>query len=274
MRFRSAFLSAGFVFLTSASFAADNSASTSAAPWVDDLALINQTRADVQARGIMALADHRERLEKALAGGKHSEELAAAARPTSYVLTEGPADSLVAMMLAATDKPKDATSVVAVEDPYPAISFYLASYYDEMGKPEEALRVLDLGLTFSTLPDMDTGETRGLILVERGAALEALHRWQDVLQNEDRGLKMEDLDNHVKAAFYRGRGYALTELNQLDDAEAAYEQSLNLDPGNKLAEGELKYIDGLKSGAPRAAPGTLTKVQRTGSDATPQNTPQ
>jgi len=274
MRVRSAFLSAGFALLTSAASAADNSASTSTTPWVDDLALINQTRADVQTRGILALADHREQLEKALVGGQHSAELAAAARPTSYVLTDGPADSLVAMMLAATDKPKGATSVVAVEDPYPAISFYLASYYDELGKPEEALGVLDLGLTFSTLPDIDAGETRGLILVERGAALEALHRWQDVLQNEDRGLKMDDLDNHVKAAFYRGRGYALTELNQLDDAEAAYKQSLNLDPGNKLAEGELKYIAGLKVGAPRAAPGTLTKVQKAQPEATPQSTPQ
>jgi tetratricopeptide (TPR) repeat protein len=94
------------------------------------------------------------------------------------------------------------------------------------------------------------------------------------LQNEDRGLKMDDLDNHVKAAFYRGRGYALTELNQLDEAEEAYKQSLNLDPGNKLAEGELKYIAGLKLGAPRAAPGTLTKVQKSQPDAAPQSTPQ
>ena len=182
----------------------------SATPWVDDLALINQTTADIQTGGILAVEGHREQLEKALAGAKHSIELAGAARPTSYVLTDGPTDTIVALTLATTVKSSGVTNTVAVQNPYPSISFYLGSYYDEVGKPQDALRVLDEGLTVSTLPDLDTGETRAVILLERGAALMALHRWQDVMQNEDRGLKMSDLDNKIKAHFYRGRGYALT----------------------------------------------------------------
>ena len=255
---------AGLAILASAAQAGEATAAASpgAAPWTDDLALINQTKADVQTGGILAVERHREQLEKALTGAKHSMELAAAARPTSFVLTDGPADTLAALVLATTNKSSGATSTVAVENPYPTISFYLGSYYDEVNRPEDALRVLDAGLTFSTLPDLDAGETCALILLERGSALTALRRWQDVMQNEDRGLKMADLDNRLKAHFYRGRGYALTELNQLDDAEGAYKKSLNLEPGNKLAEGELKYIAGLKIGAPRAAPGVLNKVQK------------
>ena len=34
----------------------------------------------------------------------------------------------------------------------------------------------------------------------------------------------------------------------LDDAEAAYTASLKVDPGNKIALGELDYIAGLRSG--------------------------
>jgi len=264
MRTWGALVFAGLALLACRVQAAEGPAtsSSSGAPWVDDQALINQTKADVQTGGVLAVEGHREQLERALSGAKHSIDLAAAARPTSFVLTDGPADTLAALMLATTNKAPGATSTAAVENPYPAISFYLGTYYDEVGKPQDALRVLNAGLTLSTLPDMDTGETRAIILLERGSALMALRQWQDVLQNEDRGLKMSDLDNRVKAHFYRGRGYALTELNQLDDAEDAYKQSLNLEPGNKTAEGELKYIAGLKLGAPRAAPGVLNKVQK------------
>jgi tetratricopeptide (TPR) repeat protein len=234
----------------------------SATPWVDDLALINQTTSDIKTGGILAVERHREQLEKALAGARHSIDLAGAARPTSYVLTDGPADTLAALVLATADKSSGLKNTVAVQNPYPSISFYLGSYYDEVERPQDALRVLDAGLALSTLPDLDAGETRAVILLERGSALMALHRWQDVMQNEDRGLKMSDLDNKIKAHFYRGRGYALTELNQLDDAEEAYKESLNLEPGNQRAESELKYIAGLKLGAPRAAPGQLNKVQK------------
>jgi tetratricopeptide (TPR) repeat protein len=189
-------------------------------------------------------------------------DLAAAATPTSYVLTDGPAEALGALLLATTNKHPGVTNTVAVENPYPAISFYLASYYDEMNKPQDALRVLDTGLMLTAMPDLDAGEMRAVILVERGSALMALRRWQDVLQNEDRGLKMNNLDNKIRAHLYRGRGYALGELNQLDDAEAAYKESLNLEPGNPTAENELRYIAGLKHGALPGEPGVLNKVQK------------
>lgn len=242
---------------------ADGSASSAAdRPWEADLELLHSVEADIQTKGILSVEKYRDALEKALGGAKHSAELAAAQTPVSYVLTDGPSDTLTALLLATTAKPAKATQVVAVADPYPMISFYLGTYYDEIGKPEDALRVLDEGLALSILPDLGTGEHRIYEIIERGAALEALHRWQDVLANEDDGLKLPDVGNAEKARLYRGRGYALTELNQLDDAEDAYKESLNLEPGNELATQELSYIHGLKLGAPRAQSGSLTKVQK------------
>jgi tetratricopeptide (TPR) repeat protein len=178
---------------------------------------------------------------------------------------------MLAMAAAGADKSSGVTATDALDNPYPKMSFYLGTYYDEIDKPAEALRVLDAGLAASVVPDLDLGSDRALVLVERGAALMALRRWQDVLDNEDRALKIDDLENPVKARLYRGRGYALTELGKLDDADDAYEESLNLDPGSDLAKNELSYIAGLKHGAPPLAAGSLTKVQKTPSDATPQD---
>ena len=40
----------------------------------------------------------------------------------------------------------------------------------------------------------------------------------------------------------RGIGFMLVEVGKLDEAEQAYKDSLQLDPGNKIAESELAYI--------------------------------
>jgi tetratricopeptide (TPR) repeat protein len=242
-----------------------------AAPWIDDQALIKETVGAVRTGGILAVEKYRDRLELALAGAKQSIDLAGSQRPISFVLADGLAETIVASGLAVSRK-AGAKSFATLENPYPEIGFYLASYYDETGKPAEALRVVALGLAASVVPDLDLGSDRRMLLVERGAALMALRRWQDVLDNEDRALKIDDLDNPVKARLYRGRGYALTEQGKLDDAEDAYRESLNLDPGSELAKNELRYIAGLKLGAAPSAPGNLTKVQKTAPDAAPQGT--
>ncbi len=50
------------------------------------------------------------------------------------------------------------------------------------------------------------------------------------------------LSDKDKATLLRREGYALIDLGRLDDAEAAYNQSLKLDPGNATALGDLDYI--------------------------------
>lgn len=43
----------------------------------------------------------------------------------------------------------------------------------------------------------------------------------------------------------RGVGFSLIELNRLEEARQVFEESLRIEPGNKVALNELAYIDGL-----------------------------
>lgn len=52
-------------------------------------------------------------------------------------------------------------------------------------------------------------------------------------------------DNHHARAL-RGEGFALIELNQLDEAEKSFQASLKVEPDNKLALSELDYIKKLR----------------------------
>jgi hypothetical protein len=81
-------------------------------------------------------------------------------------------------------------------------------------------------------------------------------------------LKIDDLDDAMRAHVLRGRGYALTELNRLDEAEQAYNDSLKYEPGNTRAQSELRYIAGLRAGAPPVASSGLAPLQRPPSPTT------
>jgi hypothetical protein len=52
----------------------------------------------------------------------------------------------------------------------------------------------------------------------------------------------------LQALALRNIGFQLVELARLDDAEAAFRDSLRIGPGNPIATDELKYIRHLRSG--------------------------
>lgn len=222
----------------------------SATPWSDDETLIKQVMQDIQANGVTTVDRHRGDMEKALANAKHSTELAAAA---GYVLTDGHPDTLMALLTAA----KDGKTVTAAANPYPLIALALGSYYNEIGRTDDALRVLDIGVALDPLAETTQG-----LYIERGNALVVAKRFDAALANGDEALKLTDLDPRVKAHVQRERGYALTELGRLDDAEAAYNKSLKDDPGNATAQRELAYIAQLKTGAKPAPSGGLVPLQQ------------
>jgi tetratricopeptide (TPR) repeat protein len=83
---------------------------------------------------------------------------------------------------------------------------------------------------------------------ERGFILNQLHRYAEARRAYEHALYLiaRYPANPDEAVAQRGLGYALTELGELDAAQRAYERSLELDPGNALAENELGYIQHLR----------------------------
>ena len=60
--------------------------------------------------------------------------------------------------------------VVAVGNPYRILALLLASYYKEVRKPADALRVLDAGLALPTaVPGVAMGATLPALVSERGS---------------------------------------------------------------------------------------------------------
>lgn len=228
-------------------------------PWASAQELLETVQSELRTKGMSAIGDKAKEMEEALADASKAKALAS---KRGIVLTDGPTDSLASLLgAAAADVDHEDTdqlqggSVVAINDPYPLISLYLGSYYNEMQRPVEALRVLDAGIATSS----QLGSLRPGLYTERGATLMSMRRFNDSLASYDAGLALDPLEADDKARLLRGRGFALTELNRIDEAEQAYRQSLELEPGNPTALHELEYIAALRRGAkPTGAKPQLT----------------
>ena len=235
-------------------------------PWNRAQADLHIATTHLAAGGIRAIAPDVPALEAELAGAKQSYDEEFLASGPIYLLADGMAETLVATSLGA-DKKLNPTGrqVFVVGDPYPKISLYLGSYYDDIGDPEKALRALEAGLTLpnGVVGFVELGENRPWLMLEKGAALNSLKRWDESIATSDAGIAMNDLADNIRAHFYRNRGFALTELGRLDDAEKAYRDSLKFSPNNPVATGELEYIAKLKAGG-TTQPGGLAPLKGSG----------
>ena len=52
---------------------------------------------------------------------------------------------------------------------------------------------------------------------------------------------------YLKPLVLRGIGFALTELDRLDEAQLAFEASLEVEPSSELAKNELIYIEQVRA---------------------------
>lgn len=206
---------------------------------------------DARSNGIQAIAPHEAALRKVLADMPQPFTRTGTMGGKAFYRADSMADCIA--YATASKRPKRQTSFVCKGNPYAAAGFYLGSYLNEMRRPADALVVLDLGLIAAP----NSPELIG----ERSAALIGLHRVDDVLANADRGLAIANLADEDRARLYRNRGYALTELHRLDEAEQAYRASLKLQPDNTLAHNELTYIARLRAGGAQAPGGMLPLTQ-------------
>lgn len=80
---------------------------------------------------------------------------------------------------------------------------------------------------------------------EKGFLLGQLGRHEDALAEYRTALALADgsaMSDGFKALAWRGIGYMLIELRHWDEAKAAYERSLEFEPGSELAKTELEFI--------------------------------
>jgi tetratricopeptide (TPR) repeat protein len=223
-------------------------------PWGKDVAMYLAAQSDLNAGGIKALAPHVADFEAALVNGRQFFPDGVTVDGHRYVMADGPTENLLVTLSAAAKKTDGVTMVTAVPNPYPLIAMELGSYFDEIGKPEDAVRVLDEGLALTPSPEGAVGAHAGEMMGEKGAALDALKRYVEGLAVFEQALASHVLTARDRARLDRGRGFALTELDRLDDAEAAYRDSLQQEPGNARALAELGYIARLRAGGAKAPP--------------------
>jgi len=219
-------------------------------PWEGAQALVKAIEADVKTSGVKGIGAHVTEMEAALAEARTLPADGVVDGDTRYVLIDGPAQSMGALVKSAAVPTGSGVSYTrTIETPYPIVGFYLGSYYNEVGRFEDALKALDTALSIDGVDP--PGEFRPVLVAERGAALTGLKRWPESLSNYEDGLKLRDVPDRYRARLQRGRGFALVELDRLEEGQAAYEESLRLEPGNSVATRELQYIARVKAGGQR-----------------------
>lgn len=229
--------------LTLGLLAAPTFAEDTTPPWQQAAALLQTVESDLQNGGLAALKSHVEEMKAALTKAKVG--VLPAGDGTCFVLTDNPAETITALAMApkvAKEAGFACTETTAVNNPYPRLSFYLGSYYNEIGYTQDAISVLDQGLTLYSIPGLISGQTAAMIYNEKIYSAMNLKLWDEILVLCDAALKLEDVPAEDRARTWRNRGYALVELDRLDEAEDAYHEALKVLPGDRKSIGELQYI--------------------------------
>ena len=126
---------------------------------------------------------------------------------------------------------------------------------EQKGSPDAALAYLDKASALAPYWAEPLAE-KGFLLNQVGRPREALAAYHKAIELQD---LFDNAANQNKALAWRGLGYTYVELDDLDNAQRAYEQSLKLEPGNPLATEELQYIRRLRE--KRTAPATPSPAQ-------------
>lgn len=166
------------------------------------------------------------------------------------MLVDGEAEIEIAKAREKILAEKDGTAgdMVPLGNPYALLGHLLGIYYDEVRRYEDGVRVLNQTLALSPDPAALKGGTMTGMLIEKSYALTDLRRYGEAMLVCDTALAIPTLTVGERSRLYRGKGFIFTETDRLDDALAAYRESLKLEPNNPRALNEVQYIEGLKAG--------------------------
>jgi tetratricopeptide (TPR) repeat protein len=129
---------------------------------------------------------------------------------------------------------------------YPRALYHLGFLCVKIGKFEEALQWLEAGAKLDSHP---------LFWLESGKALAALRQFDAALSKYEHIIgRGDEFPAHLCAVALRGRGFVLIEKGDLEAAEAAFRQSVEIEPESPVAQNELAYIAQLRKGGRRGSP--------------------
>lgn len=214
-------------------------------------ALVLQATSDFQRRGYAGLRPHLPGLRQALEKAPASYPLIERQGDVVVIRVDEMEDYLVLSVAAASEAASGregrAVNVFQRSNIYGFIALLLGSEAVEGGRFDEAIHWLDMGLKLQP--------TNRWLIGEKAAALQGARRWGDALDLVDAALASGDLLIVTRPAMLlRKRGFSLIELGRLDEAEAAYVESLRSEPDNASALAELDYIRQLRGGAKPTEP--------------------
>ncbi|MBT9447678.1 MAG: hypothetical protein IV086_18445 [Hyphomonadaceae bacterium] len=135
-------------------------------------------------------------------------------------------------------------SIVMQPNTYGTIALLLGSAAVEDHQYSEALALLDRGLALQSHHEM--------LLTEKVSAFQGLGRNAEALAVLDFILNDGELGLTAdRSRIFRLKGVVLIDLQRLDEAEAALNDSIKLNPENPGARNELTYIAQLRANGPR-----------------------
>lgn len=149
---------------------------------------------------------------------------------------------LYAMITNLSGKPKE----TVVFGPAWAKAYWMRGYiYGEMNQLDQEIAQLDKALALAPMDPQYNNELAYAYGQKRDFA-RAMELY-DTAQSHAELVSDPQMANHYKCVALRGKGYALVELNKLDEAESAYKACLALTPDEPKSVGELEYIKGLRA---------------------------
>lgn len=161
---------------------------------------------------------------------------------TRVFSTANPVESLVYMLEAANAPTKKNAAVFSANW---GLAYYLKGYaLVELKRPVEAAAALDAAIGLAPRNSQFLAERGQLFLTEK--------RWAEAqkifiaAEAAAREFSPPQARNAALGRALRGHAYTLIELEQLDEAEKLYTQCLQLNKDDRMAQGQLRYIVGLR----------------------------
>jgi tetratricopeptide (TPR) repeat protein len=134
---------------------------------------------------------------------------------------------------------KSGKEVIWVWPNYASVYYYLAYIEVERKNYDSALTYLELAKAIE--PDHPS------IYTERGYILAGQKKFSEAYESYKKAeVSSPCMSSHARAVILRGKGYVLIDLGRLDEAEGMFKSSLEIEPDNKIAKNELRYIEDIR----------------------------